>query len=247
MSQKIKKEIYETKVLLRSVPPVIFAFFILTLFTMNLLANKSLNIPIEWLKLDAGYIISWFLFLAMDILTKHFGPKAATVFSILATAINLVLCLILFIASIIPGMWGEAFVEGSEGVINQALDRTFGGTWYVIVGSTIAFVISSFANNFTNFWIGKCFKRRPNSFFAYATRSYLSTAVGQFVDNLAFSMLVGHIFFGWSFLHCLSSAVICMFVELILEIIFAPIGYKVSEKWRKENVGKAYFELTKNN
>ena len=245
MSQKIKKEIYEIKVLLNSVPTIIFSFFILTLFVMNLLANKSLNIPVLWLKLDAGYIISWLLFLIMDVLTKHFGPKAATTISILATLINLVLCFVLFIASILPGMWGEAFVAGSESVINTALDKTFGGTWYVILGSTVAFIVSSICNNFTNYAIGMGFKKNPNSFFAYITRSYLSTAVGQFVDNLTFSMLVGHIFFGWSFIHCLLSAAICMFIELICEAVFSPIGYRICQKWQEENVGTEYFKLVK--
>ena len=247
MGQKLKKEFCEIKVLLKSVPQVIFSFFILTLFVMNLLANKSLNIPISWLKLDAGYIISWFLFLTMDILTKHFGPKAATIISFLATGINLVLCLIMHLASILPGMWGEAYLEGYEAVINNALDKTFGGTWYVIVGSTVAFAVSSVANNFTNYAIGKAFKKNQNGFLAYSVRSYLSTAVSQFVDNLLFSMFVGHIFFGWSFRDCLFSAFVCMGVELLLEVFFSPIGYKVSEKWRKEKVGETYFEYIAKN
>ncbi len=243
MVKYLKKEISETKVLLKNIPPVIFSFFILTLFVMNLLANKSLNIPISWLKLDAGYIISWFLFLTMDILTKHFGPKAATKLSFLATGINLVICLIMFLASILPGMWGEAYLEGHEAVINNALNKTFGGTWYVIVGSTVAFAVSSVVNNFTNYAVGKAFKRNPDGFFAYIIRSYFSTAVSQFVDNLLFSMLVGHIFFGWSFKDCFFSAFVCMGVELVLEAFFSPIGYKVCEKWRKEKVGEDYFKF----
>ena len=32
-------------------------------------------------------------------------------------------------------------------------------------------------------------------------------------------------------------------VELIMEIIFSPIGYKITRKWKEENVGKEYLEL----
>lgn len=35
-------------------------------------------------------------------------------------------------------MWGEAYVDGSEELINGALNRTFGGIWYVVFGSTAA-------------------------------------------------------------------------------------------------------------
>lgn len=67
--------------------------------------------------------------------------------------------LCIFIASIIPGMWGESFVEGSEDIINGALDHTFGGTWYVLLGSTTAFLVSAIVNNFLNFALGKFVKR----------------------------------------------------------------------------------------
>ena len=62
----------------------------------------------------------------MDIITKHFGPKAASQVSIVAVLFNLMVCIIFFIAGSISGIWGEAYVEGSETIINSALDHTFG-------------------------------------------------------------------------------------------------------------------------
>ena len=73
----IKKEWNEFCVLLKSVPVLVVVFFVLSVFSMNHLANKSIDIPVEWLALDCGIIVSWFAFFTMDILTKHFGPKAA--------------------------------------------------------------------------------------------------------------------------------------------------------------------------
>jgi hypothetical protein len=32
--------------------------------------------------------------------------------------------------------------------------------------------------------------------------------------------------------------------ELLMEIAFSPIGYRITRKWRSENVGKEYFEYT---
>ncbi len=246
MLSKIKREIYEIKILLRSVPSTILTLFAVSVIAMNLLANKSVNLPVDWLALDCGIIVSWVSFLSMDIITKHFGPKAATQVSIVAVLFNLMVCIIFFIAGSIPGIWGESYVEGSETIINSALDHTFSGTWYVLLGSTTAFIISAVVNNFLNYLIGKLINKNSDSFLAYAVRTYISTAVGQFIDNLVFALIVSHIFFGWSMLQCITCSVTGMIVELLCEVIFSPIGFSVCKKWKKDNIGKEYFELKNN-
>lgn len=247
MLSKIKREIYEIKILLRSVPSTILTLFAVSVIAMNLLANKSVNLPVDWLALDCGIIVSWVSFLSMDIITKHFGPKAATQVSIVAVLFNLMICIIFFIAGSIPGIWGESYVEGSETIINSALDHTFSGTWYVLLGSTTAFIISAVVNNFLNYLIGKLINKNSDSFLVYVVRTYISTAVGQFADNLVFALIVSHIFFGWSMLQCITCSVTGMIVELLCEVIFSPIGFSVCKKWKKDNVGKEYFELKKVN
>ena len=243
LKQKIKKEWHEFKVLLKSVPTLVVVLFILSVFSMNLLANKSIDIPVEWLALDCGIIVSWFAFFTMDILTKRFGPKAANEITILAILVNLFFCLLLFIGSVIPGTWGESYVEGSEEVINGALNRTFGGTWYVVLGSTVAFLVSAIINNLLNFAIGKLFKKNPDGLAAYVLRAYVSTAVGQFVDNLTFALLVSHFFFGWSIVQCLTCAVTGMIVELLCEAIFFYPGFKITQSWKDKGVGEEYLKL----
>lgn len=240
---RIKKEFAEFTVLLRSVPGALTAFFVLSVFAMNLLANKSINLPVDWLALDCGILVSWFVFLAMDIVTKHFGAKAATELSVFAIAVELVFCLIFFLASLIAGTWSASYVAGSEEAINNALDGTFGGTWYVLAGSTAAFVASAFVNNFTNAGIGKLFSVKPDGAAAYFCRSYISTAIGQFVDNMIFSLLVSHFFFGWSLLQCVTCSLTGMVAELICEALFSGVGYAVCGKWKKEKVGEKYFEI----
>ncbi|MCH5163679.1 MAG: VUT family protein [Clostridiales bacterium] len=240
---KIKQSLLDFRLLLKSVPSVIISAFVLAVLVMNLLANKSINLNLDWLALDCGIIVSWVAFLCMDILTKHFGPKAATQVSIFAIIINLFACLIFFIVSKIGGVWGMYYDLGEQEVINTALDGTFAGTWYVVLGSTIAFIVSSLINNFSNWGIGQVFKKNPDSFAAYISRAYISTAIGQFADNLIFALLVSHFFFGWSIVQCLTCAATGMIVELICEAIFSPIGYAVCKRWKKENVGKEYLEL----
>ena len=243
LKQKIKRELKEFSVLLKCIPSVVLALFIMSVFSMNLLANKSINLPFSWLALDCGIIVSWFAFFTMDILTKHFGPKAATQVTVLGTILNLFFCLLFFIGSLIPGVWGESFVDGSENVINKALNNTFGGTWYVLFGSTIAFLASGIINNFSNFWIGKAFKNNPNGLCAFILRSYVSTAVGQFADNLIFALVVSHFFFGWTILQCVTCALTGMVAELICEFVFFYPGYKITKRWKANKVGEEYFKL----
>ena len=150
--KKLQKEFRD---LMQTVPPIMAALFILSVVGMNLLANKSINTGVEWLALDCGILLSWLTFLSMDVMTQCYGPKAATGMSIVAILVNLMMALIFYIASVIPGVWSESFVDGSEGVINTALDNTFSGTWFILLGSSIAFLVSSLVNNFLNYNIGQ--------------------------------------------------------------------------------------------
>ena len=198
---RIKTEVKEVSVLLRSIPSLTMTLFIVSVITMNLLANKSINLPFSFMALDCGIVVSWLSFLCMDVITKHFGPKAATQASLVAVLVNLGMCLVFFLASKIPGVWGESYVEGSEAIINGALDGTIGGTWYVLFGSTIAFIVSAIVNNYTNSMLGKISNNNSN-FKSYAFRSYVSTGIGQFCDNLTFALIVSHQFFGWTLVQC---------------------------------------------
>lgn len=236
-----KNEWTQTKTLLQSMPSVTMALFVLSVVGMNLLANKSIDTGVDWLALDAGMLLSWLSFLTMDITVKRFGPKASIKLSFIAAFLNLILSLILFIAAKIPGVWGESFVESGGELINTALDNTFAGTWYVVMGSTVAFLASSTVNNLLNWALGKAMKR--SNFGTFAVRSYVSTLVGQFVDNFLFALIVSLNFFGWNIVQCITCSLTGMLVELLCEIIFSPIGYKVAKSWEKDNVGAKYIEL----
>ena len=225
----MKKAFSEFRSLLQTVPPVLITLMVLSVVGMNLLANKSINTGLDWLALDCGIIFSWLIFLTMDILTHCYGPRAATMMSVAALILNLFMALMFFLASLIPGVWGESFVEGSEAVINTALDNTFAGTWYIIFGSSIAFICSAFINNFLNYGIGKLLKKE-GGFGAFALRSYVSTFIGQFADNLIFALIVSRVFFGWTWLQCFTCALTGAVMELLFEIVFSPAGYRRSRR-----------------
>lgn len=241
MKTKIKNEINELKILMRSVPSGAVVLFAVSVIVMNLLANKSISLPVPWMALDCGIIASWVSFLSMDVITKHYGPKAATEISAVAAIANLIACGFFFAGASIPGMWGESYATG-EAAVNGALDATFSGAWYVLFGSTTAFIVSALINNFLNHLIGRLFVKKPDGFGAYTARSYISTAVGQFADNLVFSLIVSHFFFGWTLTQCIVCSLTGMIAELLCEVVFSPLGFAVCRRWKAENVGREYFE-----
>ena len=227
----MRKTVSEYRSLIRSVPPLLFSLLVLSVVGMNLLANKSIDTGVDWLALDCGILFSWLTFLSMDVLTHNYGPKTATVLSLAALGLNLLMALIFFLASRVPGVWGESFVDGSETVINTALDRTFGGTWYVILGSSVAFAVSAALNNFLNYGIGTLL-RKNESFGSFAIRSYVSTFLAQFADNLIFALIVSRNFFGWTTLQCFTCALTGALLELLFEVVFSPLGYRVAASVR---------------
>ena len=148
-------------------------------------------------------------------------------------------CLVFFAASVIPSTANDY----------SAFDGIFGGTWFVLLGSTAAFLASAVINNILNHTVGLCFKKNPDGKLAYAARTYISTFIGQFLDNLIFSIIVFVFFapifwdgFSWTVLQCTTCALTGAIAELIMEILFSPIGYRITKKWKAENIGKEYFD-----
>ncbi len=214
---------------LASVHPLILTLSVISIVGMNLLANKSIDTGISWLALDCGILLSWLAFLSMDVATHCYGPRTATVVSLTALVINLVMVAVFYVASVIPGVWGESFVPGSEAAINTALNHTFGGTWFIILGSSIAYAISAVVNNFLNWGIGEQMGNE-RSFGTFALRSYVSTFVAQFTDNMTFALIVSRNFFDWSMLQCITCALTGAILELLFEVFFSPIGFRISRR-----------------
>ncbi len=235
----IAKEKKETAVLLRSIPVTVVTLFVVSVICMNLLANKTL-LQLEWIALDGGILISWLSFMCMDITTKHFGPKASNRISVLAVAVNLLTCLIFFVASIIPSNANDY----------SAFNSIFGGTWFILLGSTVAFLSSAVINNRLNWIIGKTFEGHLDDRVVYGLQTYISTFIAQFLDNFIFSLIVfvgfAPIFwdgFHWTVLQCAMCALTGAVAELIMEVLFSPVGYRIVKRWKAHSVGKEYLEL----
>ena len=236
----LKNQWTDLKQLISQISPLLMTFFVLSVVLMNLLANKSLDLSwlpgndtangeFGWLALDCGLMVSWMAFFTMDIVVRRFGPKASTQLTVVAVLINLVVCTVLLVAGSIPGFWGESYVDIGGDLINTALDNTISGTWYVLMGSTIAFISSAIVHGITSTAISKLFKDKE-SLKSYALCSFAATSLGQFTDNMIFALIVSHIFFGWNLLQCVMCSLTGMLMEFIFSAVFVPFGHAVSKK-----------------
>ena len=237
----IRRELEDYRILLRNIPSLVISLFIVSIIMMNLLANKEF-ISLRYLALDCGFPISWISFLCMDMICKRFGGKAAAKISILAMTVNLAVCGVFKLLSLAPGMWGEYYTTGMTEV-NDALNATIGGSWYVVLGSSVAMVCAAITNSAINMGVAR--RLKTDGFKAFAARSYISTGIAQFVDNFVFATIVSVHFFGWTWTQVFFCSLTGALMELLCEIIFSPMGYEVSKSWEKDRVGEQYLEYRK--
>lgn len=237
----VSHEADDFKILLRNIPSLTVSIFILSVVCANLMANKEL-VNFKFVALDCGFAFSWIMFLCMDVICKRWGAKASIKISLVALAANLFICVSFALLAKTPGMWGEYYTSENS-LVNDALNATFAGSWYVVLGSSVAFVSSSVVNALLNCAIGSLFK--SDGFFSFASRSYISTAIAQLVDNFIFATIVSKIFFGWTWIQVFVCSAIGAGFELLGEIFFSGLGYKVVRQWEKEKVGQEYIEYKK--
>ena len=234
----IKREMEDYRILLRNIPSLVISLFIVSVIMMNLLANKEF-VSMKYLALDCGFVLSWISFICMDMICKRFGAKAAAKISILAMFINLCVVLVFKLMSLTPGMWGEYYSTGMTEV-NDALNTTFGGSWYVVLGSSTAMVCAAICNSLINHGIAR--RLKTTGFGAFALRSFVSTGIAQFVDNFVFATIVSLHFFGWTWTQVICCSITGAVMELLCEVVFSPMGYRVSENWEREQVGEQYIQ-----
>lgn len=239
----MRSKIKNLALLFRSLPPIFTALYFLSVVLMNLLAGKELlNLP--YLALDCGFLLSWVSFLFMDMMCKYYGPREAAEVAVVALIVNLFCCILFRFVSVVPGHWSEYYnvAEEYSEAVDMSLNRAIGGSWYVLMGSTVAMFLSSVTNSSVFAFVSRF--TRGDGFASFAIRSYVSTTVGQFVDNLTFTAIVSHVIFGWSWTQVWICALLSAFLETAFEIIFSPLSYKVCLMWKRMGIGKPYIDLS---
>lgn len=227
---------------MRSVPAMALALITVATVLMNILANKSIiEIPRlgdgdYWLVQDAGIIMSWVGFLVGDLLVKNFGPKNAIRVNLTCLGISLFISALLAIVGIIPGTWAASYEFAGQ--VNEALNSTMGNVWYVILGSALAAAAGLIVNGITQgVLLKKIESKHGDKYWGFLVASAGSTMLGQFIDNFVFASVVSVPFFGWSWFSVFACSFFGMIIELVFELVFSPLTYKISKNWKKNHIG----------
>lgn len=236
------------KKLLRSIPGLVTMLFIMATITMNLAANKIVWSGLvvngtPFISITGGIFLSWLVFLLMDIITKTYGIKASIKLTLLGAIINAFAVIFLALIALFPAKYPY---EGAS----TFFDTVFGfealsapQPWQILLSSTIAYIASGIVNAIVNGLFGKLFKNNPDGKSAFYCRSYVSTTIGQFVDNFVFGALAFSVFAKFYTLPTLIGiATLGALIELACEMIFSPFGYRICKKWQSEGVGKDYLD-----
>lgn len=239
MISNTKKVIKDYKLLLDNVPALVTVSFCISSVWMNVAAGKVIYNACN-VAITGGFLVSFMPFLCLDMVAKRFGAKAAILLNLLSAAFNTLFVLGLSLVAAIPTK--EDY---------SAFNSVLGGVWFITLSSIVAFVVSGVANSLLNAAIGKLFKNKTSGI-EFATRSFVSTFVGQALDNFIFIAGVYVIFAPkfWGLtplplLTCLGTAIVGGLMELLCEVVTAPVGYKIVKRWERDKVGQAYIDAHK--
>lgn len=243
MKKLIKSFVEEFK----KVPSWLVALSAVTTVLMNLLANKTLFSDGQFLSIDCGLMVSWVMFLVMDIATQRYGGKASFAITVFDVFVALAMSGIMVGVAAIPEGPFSGWFQTEDAA--TALNGLVGNNYLVILTSLFAFLCSSGVDIVTNVTIGKLFnktkvfegeanKRTFKGFIVYFFRAYGSTFLSQLTDNIVFQMIAYPLLFTipCTPLSIFLGALLAALIELVAEFAFAPIGYlAITKKKEEEN------------
>lgn len=220
----------------KKVPSWLIALSAVATLLMNLLASKTLYSDGMYLSIDCGLMVSWVMFLVMDIATQRYGGKASFAVTMFDVAIALAMSGIMAGVAAIPESAVSGWFMTEEAAVT--LNGLVGNNYLVILTSLFAYICSSGVDILSNITIGKLFgktktfegennKRTFKGFIIYFFRAYGSTFLSQLTDNVVFQMIAYPLLFTipCTPLSIFLGATLAALVELVAEFAFAPVGY----------------------
>lgn len=157
---------------------IIVSFYMVGSVMQNILATKTFGTP-ELSITTGGTIISWLVFLCMDVITEIWGRKRSIQCFWISAALNLLISGIAWICIAIPG--NNDFINGSYEVI-------LGTGWRIVIASITAFLLGNYANTLIMYAM-RVNSKNPNKTFGFVCRAVLSTLIGQLIDNGIFYLI----------------------------------------------------------
>ena len=212
---------------------IILSIYMMGSLAQNVLAIKSFGTP-TFAVATAGTLISWLVFLAMDLITEIWGKKPAIRIFWLSAILNLIYAGIVWIAIVIPGT--------SPDYIDPQYATILGTSWRIALGSIVAFICGNYLNTGI-MYIMRVRSKDKKKTGGFIARALISTFVGQFADNalfylIAFSPLgISSVEHSWLFLLEMTACV--TLIETLLEVLISPLTAYTAHKLQalKESEG----------
>ncbi len=157
---------------------IIVSFYMVGSVMQNILATKTFGTP-ELSITTGGTIISWLVFLCMDVITEIWGRKRAIQCFWISAILNLFISGIAWICIAIPG---------NNDFINSSYEVILGTGWRIVIASITAFLLGNYANTMI-MYLMRVNSKNPNKTFGFMLRAVLSTLIGQFLDNAIFYLI----------------------------------------------------------
>lgn len=225
----------DSRRLFRAIPSVTMMLFVVSVIVTNLMAAKFI-VYTSLVQVTGGLLLSWLPFLCMDMTAKHFGPLASIKLNLFG--LLMYLCCVGFFQLVVVLQYTPAAPDADY----SAFAAIYGAQWKVLLASSAAFVVSGVVNAAVHHGVGLLFRRRPDGPAAFFSQSWVSTFVGQFVDNFVFVGLLNVLLsgWGWPMAPVLGAAFLGGLLELLTEMSFSAVGYRTILRWRAEGVGRDY-------
>lgn len=197
---------------------------------MNFYVAKTI-VSTELFSIAGGIVLTWVPFLCNDIVSRSFGKRIANTLNFFTTGVVIIVTVLSHLMTLIPSAQGDS----------AAFDSVFGSVWWISLASILAFCLSALLNTAINCAITKAMSGKNETGSYYAAVS-ASTFAGQVLDNIMFGGLAFGIFapifwgWGWSLTQIIGGSIISACIELVVELIFAPIGHHICLTWKKKGI-----------
>ena len=157
---------------------IIVSFYMVGSVMQNILATKTFGTS-EISITTGGTIISWLVFLCMDVITEIWGKKRSIQCFWISAILNLAFSGIAWICIAIPG---------NNDFINGSYETILGTGWRIVIASISAFLLGNYANTMI-MYVMRVNSKNPNKTAGFMIRAILSTLVGQLIDNAVFYLI----------------------------------------------------------
>lgn len=194
----------------------LYPTFVALMAVVLILSNIGASKPVTFgsIVTDGGFFLFPLAYIIGDVVSEVYGWKASRRAVIVTFSLSVFAALCYWIMIALPG---ADFYDGQD-----ALVRTLGPVWQIVVASLLGFLAGQLSNAFTMVRM----KKRSGEKMLFG-RMAASTVVGEFVDTLVFCLLAAQVLEIPDFATFLNYLLVGFTYKTLVELCFSPITMAV--------------------